>query len=128
VTSENGGTVSVVDTAKHKVVKTIKLAGESVRPMGVVVSPDGKRVFVSTGRGGSVMVIDTRTNASTGSVKVGDRPWGIGISPDGKLLYTANGPSNDVSVVDTETLTVLGTIKAGQRPWGIAVAPAPPAR
>jgi len=42
-------------------VKTIKLAGENIRPMGVVVSPDGKRVFVSTGRGGSVIVIDTAT-------------------------------------------------------------------
>ena len=108
--------------------KTIKLTGENVRPMGVVVSPDGKRVFVSTGRGGSVIVIDTATNAATGSVKVGDRPWGIGLSPDGKVLFTANGPSNDISVVDTDTLTVLGTIKAGQRPWGIVVAPAPPAR
>ena len=92
----------------HKVITTIKPTGESVRPMGIVVSPDGQRVFVSTGRGGTVLAIDAAKNTVAGSVKVGDRPWGIGLSPDGKLLYTANGPSNDVSIVDVETLTVAG--------------------
>jgi YVTN family beta-propeller protein len=90
--------------------------------MGVVVSPDGRRVYVTTGRGGSVIVIDVATNKPTASVKVGERPWGIALSPDGKFLYTANGPSNDVSVVDTDALTVVATIKAGQRPWGVEVA------
>jgi YVTN family beta-propeller protein len=89
------------------------------------VSPDGQRVFVSTGRGGTVIAIDAVKNVVAGSVKVGDRPWGIALSPDGKMLYTANGPSNDVSVVDVETLTVVGKITAGQRPWGIAIAATP---
>lgn len=41
VTAENGGTVSVVDTSTHTVTDTIQLTGETVRPMGIVVSPDG---------------------------------------------------------------------------------------
>ena len=110
VTSENGGSVAVVDTATHQVLTTIALTGENVRPMGVVVSPDGQRVFVTTGRGGSVIVIDTATNQATASIQVGERPWGIAMSPDGRYVYTANGPSNDVSVVDTETLGVVATI------------------
>jgi YVTN family beta-propeller protein len=117
-----------VNTKTHKVTATIKPTGESVRPMGVVVSPDGQRVFVSTGRGGTVLAIDASKNTVVGSVKVGDRPWGIALSPDGKFLYSANGPSNDVSVVDVDTLTVVGKVTAGQRPWGVVIAPAPSSR
>ena len=57
---------------------TIKLeGGDLVRPMGVVSSADGKQVFVTTGRGKSVVVIDTATNAPIASIEVGERPWGI---------------------------------------------------
>ena len=93
--------------------------------MGVAVSPDGNRVYVSTGRGGTVHVIDAGTNASVGSVEVGKRPWGIALTADGRKLFTANGPSNDVAVVDTQTLKVIGRIQVGEVPWGVAVAPAP---
>ena len=70
--------------------------------MDAKVSPDGSRLYVSTGRGGTVAVIDTATNEPIGSVEVGERPWGIALTADGRYLYAANGPSNDVSVVDTE--------------------------
>jgi YVTN family beta-propeller protein len=87
--------------------------------MGVVVSPDGQRVYVSTGRGGTVVAIDAKTNMPVGSVAVGTRPWGIAMSPDGTRLYTANGPSNDVTVVETATLSVVAKIPVGQSPWGV---------
>ena len=121
VTSENGASISVVDTTSHTVIETIKLTGENVRPMGAVVSLDGRRLFVSTGRGGTVVAIDTKTNKPVGSVAVGTRPWGLALSPDGTRLYTANGPSNDVSVVDTGALTVLAKVPVGQSPWGVAI-------
>ena len=111
----------MVDTAAHEVLHTIELTGELVRPMGVVVSPDGARVYVTTGRGGMVVAIDAATWEPVASVEVGDRPWGIAVTPDGRYLYTANGPSNDVSVVDTESMAVIATVPAGERPWGVAV-------
>jgi YVTN family beta-propeller protein len=93
--------------------------------MGVRVAPDGKRVYVATGRGGTVLVIDPATNKVSGSVRVGQRPWGIALTPDGKKLYTANGPSNDVSVVDTGRLQVIKTIPVGKIPWGVAIGSSP---
>jgi YVTN family beta-propeller protein len=93
--------------------------------MGVRVSPDGDRVYVATGRGGTVLLIDPATNRIIGSVKVGQRPWGIALTPDGSKLYTANGPSNDVSVVDTKKLQVIKTIPVGKIPWGVAIGSAP---
>ena len=100
---------------------TVELTGDTVRPMGVVVSPDGGRVYVSTGRGRHIMVIDAETLEVVGSVEVGTRPWGIALTADGRYLYSANGPSNDVSVVDTESLQVVATVPAGERPWGVAI-------
>jgi YVTN family beta-propeller protein len=87
--------------------------------MAVLVSPDGSRLYVSTGRGHQVVTIDTASNKVLSSLEVGRRPWGIGLSPDGKTLYSANGPSNDISVVDLATNTIIKKIPAGSSPWGV---------
>jgi YVTN family beta-propeller protein len=123
VTEENGGSLSVIDARAHKVLQTIKLTGEMVRPMGVVASADGKRIFVSTGRGKHVVIIDTATNMPVGSIEVGDRPWGIAIDREGRTVITANGPSNDVSIVDVDSRTVKARVKVGERPWGAVFVP-----
>jgi YVTN family beta-propeller protein len=92
------------------------------RPMGVVMDRDKKRLFVSTGRGGTVTVIALDGAKVVAEVPVGKRPWGIALSRDGRRVYTANGPSNDVSVVDTNSLTVIKNIPVGNSPWGIVLA------
>ena len=115
--------MSVVDARTHEAVQTITLSGEMMRPMGVVVSPDGSRLYVSTGRGKQLAIIDTATHAQVGSVEVGERPWGLDISRDGTLVFTANGPSNDVTIVDTATMSVVGRVQAGERPWGVVFVP-----
>jgi YVTN family beta-propeller protein len=122
-TGENDASVTVIDTQRHVAVGTLKLAGENVRPMGVVVAPDGNTVFVATGRGGTVVAIDAGKLSQRASLRVGERPWGIALSPDGRQLYTANGPSNDVTVVDVEAWKVIGALPVGERPWGVTVGP-----
>lgn len=124
VSSENGGSVAVIDAMKHTVLETVKLTGgQLVRPMGVVASPDGKFVFVTTGRGKNVVILETATNKQVASIEVGERPWGIAVSPDGNTVFTANGPSNDVSIVDVASRTVKAKVPVGDRPWGIVFVP-----
>jgi YVTN family beta-propeller protein len=113
--------VAVVDAKKHVPLKTIALTFENARPMGIVAAPDGRFVYVTTGRGGKVVVIDAQANASVAEIEVGPRPWGIAISRDGNTLYTANGPSNDVSIVDLAQRSVVGRVKVGDSPWGVAL-------
>ncbi|MGC1519899.1 MAG: beta-propeller fold lactonase family protein [Steroidobacteraceae bacterium] len=125
VPSESTGELNVVDTANFKVAKVIALPTGS-RPMSVKVSLDGRRVFVSNGRAGTVSVLDSRTYELLNTIKVGTRPWGMALSPDGKFLYTANGPSNDVSVVDLEANKEIARVKAGASPWSVAVVPNAP--
>ncbi len=133
VTAEMGGVVNVVDARAHKVLAAIKMPPPTKiqpmgpRPMGIVLGPDGRRAYVSNGRGRSVAVIDVETREVVKVIEdVGARPWGIGTSPDGKRLFTANGPSNDVSAIDVETGAVVKRVKVGELPWGLVVRSSPP--
>jgi YVTN family beta-propeller protein len=124
VTGELDASLTVVDAHAHRPLETLTLTGENVRPMGVVVAPDGRTIYVAPGRGGTVLAIDASPLRQRGAVRVGERPWTIALTADGRRLYTANGPSNDVSVVDVPSWRVIATLPVGQRPWGVAVGPA----
>ena len=123
VPGENDASLSAVDVATSKVAQSTTIAGESVRPMGVAVSPTDEHVFVTYGRGGTLARFDPATLAPAGVAAVGERPWGLALSPDGKLAFTANGPSNDVTMVDTATMKAVGRFTVGDRPWGVAAVP-----
>lgn len=93
------------------------------RPMGIVLDAAHNRLFVSTGRGGTVAVIDLSGPKLVTEIRVGARPWGIALSHDGKRLYTANGSSNDLSIIDTNTLEVVKKVTVGKSPWGVTLSP-----
>jgi YVTN family beta-propeller protein len=122
IPSESTGEVNVIDTVNLKVLKVIALPPGS-RPMSVKVASNGRKVYVSNGRAGTVSVLDGETYELLNTIKVGVRPWGIALSPDGKFLYAANGPSNDVSVVDLNANKEIARVKAGSSPWAVAVVP-----
>jgi len=131
VTNENSWSISVLNAARLTLAATIRMprpdaASTPPRPMGAVLSPDAKLLFVSNGRARSVSVIDVekRTLLRT-FADVGQRPWGIGVNADGTRLFTANGPTGDVSIVDVASGAVERRITLGGSPWGIAVAAAP---
>jgi YVTN family beta-propeller protein len=120
IPSESSGQLHIIDSVNHKLLKTIELPKGS-RPMCVKAAADGKKVYFSTGRAGTVDVLDTSKQEVTNAIKVGTRPWGIAISPDGKLLYAANGPSDDVSVVDLSSEKEIARVKSPGSPWGVAI-------
>jgi PQQ-dependent catabolism-associated beta-propeller protein len=119
-TAEIGGTVQLIDTAKRRVLKRIKLRAQD-KPVGLALAPDEKRLYVATGRGNGVAVIDTRTHKVLADIPTGDRVWGIAITPDGKKVYAANSLSNTVSVIDAKAGRVVGVIRTDDGPWGLAV-------
>ena len=97
---------------------------KEARPMAVVLDAKRKRLYMSTGRGGTIAIIDmTRAPQLLAEVPVGTRPWGIALSADGSKLYTANGPSDDVSIVDTAALRTTTKIPVGRSPWGVVLGP-----
>jgi YVTN family beta-propeller protein len=90
----------------------------------VAVRRDGRRIFVTNGRAGTVTVHDP-SGALLRVIRVGPRPWGLALSPDQKVLYVANGPSNEVSVVDLSNYREIDRIAVGQGPRGVAAARTP---
>ena len=94
------------------------------RPMGVLLDASRARLYVSTGRGGSIAVIALEPRPhQQAEVEVGARPWGMALTPNSLFLYTANGSSNDVSVVNAVTLKVVRKIPVGRSPWGVVIGP-----
>lgn len=126
VSGENDGTITVIDAVAHQRLRTLKLEGALARPVGMVVSHDGRQLYTVTGRGQKLLALDPQTGKVLKSLDVGPRPWGVALSPDGRTLYTANGNSNDVSVVDVASFQVVSRIPVGDTPWGLIVVEEPP--
>jgi len=126
VSSEVGGTVSVIDPVKRKIIKkvTFKIPGiraEAIQPVGIRVTKDGKRAFVALGPANRVAVIDGATFEVEQYLLVGQRVWQLAFTPDEKLLVSTNGVSNDISVIDVNRLKVIKSIAVGSFPWGVAI-------
>jgi YVTN family beta-propeller protein len=134
VSSEVGGTISIVDTSNWddpkswKVVKKIGFEVEGVRPeqlqpVGMDFSADGKLMFVPLGPSNRVAVIDTATKEVKDYILVGQRPWHGELGADGKKYYVANGLTNDITVIDVESLKAEKSVPVGRLPWGVAIMP-----
>ena len=125
VSGEGDASLSRVPIPAGEPVTRVLQLRKEARPMGVVFDAARKRIYMSTGRGGTIAVAEQEGDGEKllKEIPVGARPWGIALSRDGRRLYTANGSSNDVTVVDTSSLSVLKKIPVGKGPWGVVVAP-----
>jgi PQQ-dependent catabolism-associated beta-propeller protein len=128
VSSEVGGTISVIDPKTWKVTKkiTFEVPGvrpEQLQPVGMDFTKDGKLVFVPLGPSNRVAVIDVASKEVKDYILVGQRPWHGEMSRDGKKFYVANGLTNDITVIDVESLKAEKSVPVGRLPWGVAVTP-----
>jgi len=125
VSGEGDASLSRVPIPDGTPVKRVLQLDKQARPMGVVFDSSKRRIYMSTGRGGTVAVVqqDGGGEKLLKEIPVGARPWGLALSRDGRRLYTANGPSNDVTIVDTSSLSVLKKVPVGKGPWGIVLSP-----
>jgi len=128
VSSNTAPVLTVIDVATSTVVDTIVL-GSAFNLVdaadGVVVSPDGKRVYVvndlfSSGQSffsSQVSAIDTATDGIVAAIPINaGASAGISIAPDGRELYVVNTDANSVTVVDTRTNATTAVIPVGRFP------------
>jgi YVTN family beta-propeller protein len=113
--SNGGGGITEINTATNSVIATAPFPNNA---NGVVVSPDGQRIYASNRDVGQVTVFDAATNVPITVISVGNGSdnLGLAISPDGKLVYVANQVSGTVTVIATATNTVLQTLATGLEP------------
>ena len=106
-------------------------------PFDIVVTPDGKKAFVSSSGVNVVSVIDldsirsiiaSSTNEMLNTypnhlgissrfiikrIHTGSNPKGLKVSPDGKFLYIAEQLDDQIAVVNTENLETVNHIDLG---------------
>jgi YVTN family beta-propeller protein len=75
-----------------------------------VVTPDGRKVYVSSDGASTVSVIDTATDRVVASIEVGANPHGLAVSGDGSRVLVSGWGSNRVLVIDTATDRVIGEV------------------
>src|SRR5215472_7314215 len=103
--------VAVIDTSQNKVTGTVSVPKG---PHGLVVTPDGRKVYVSGDGASTVSVIDTGSDRVIGSIEVGANPHGLAISGDGRRVLALGWGTNRVLVIDTATDRVITTVPVGQ--------------
>jgi len=79
-----------------------------------VVTPDGRKVYVSSDGASTVSVIDTATDRVVASIEVGANPHGLAVSGDGSRVLVSGWGSNRALVIDTATDRVIGEVPVAQ--------------
>src|SRR4051794_12041795 len=97
VSNEKSNTVSVIDTDKWAVTKTIKVGQ---RPRGIEFTRDGKFVLVAVGDDDTIEVIDTATQQVVDKLPSGPDPELFVQDQGGNILYVANENDNTVTIID----------------------------
>src|SRR3981081_3153309 len=120
VSNEKSNTVSVIDTDKWAVIKTIKVGQ---RPRGIEFTRDGKFVLVAVGDDDTIQVIDATTQQVVDSLPSGPDPELFVQDAAGKILYVANENDNTVTVIDLEKRARVGDIQVGVEPQGMTITP-----
>ncbi|WP_020468489.1 alkaline phosphatase family protein [Zavarzinella formosa] len=115
------GSVSVLglEDGKWKQVRTVEVG---LHPCGMVLSPNGKWLYVANANSDTVSVIETATDRvfETISCRPEARlPFGsasnsLALSPDGGTLFVANGTNNCVAVIRLAAVSSEGP--ADRRP------------
>src|SRR6478672_9374967 len=113
VSNEKSNTVSVIDTEKWAVTKTIKVGQ---RPRGIEFTKDGKFVLVAVGDDDKIEVIDVATQQVVDSLPSGPDPELFTQDAAGKILYVANENDNTVTVIDLQKRVRVGDIQVGVEP------------
>ena len=107
-------------------------------PFDIVITPDGKRAFISCSGVNLITVIDIDSvrqliSESTPEmlslwsnhlgissryvikrIATGANPKGLALSPDGKLLYVSEHLEDRIGVISTESLEMVNTIRLGK--------------
>src|SRR3954462_8670876 len=114
VGNENGGTVSLIDTARDEVVGEIQTGG---KPRGAAILAARKLAYGSDQPSNALPVIYVEKRALLRKIALGESPEGVYISRDGRLVTAAVELTNSVAFIDTASDSVAFRVKIkGENP------------
>lgn len=111
--------VSVIDVGQAKVTKTIPVAGD---PHTILLSLDGRFLYVTQPALGQVSVIAAKTGQSICTAHLPGAPALLAIDTDTGILYAAGNGAAQVSALDAATCAVRRMFKTESPVYGLAVA------
>lgn len=121
VLNADAGQIAVVELASGKVARTIPCPA---RPTGFVQSPDGAKLYVTSGTpAGTVVIVDAASGQVSATIPVGHTPRAPVVTPDGKRLFVGNQFNNTVSVIDLEAKKELTRVPVIREPIASAITP-----
>jgi YVTN family beta-propeller protein len=103
-----GDNIHVIDPATNQVVGVIE---DIEVPHGLVIAPDGRRIYVTDESLSTLDVVDAKTLKVTKRIPLSGRPNNVAVSIDGTHVYVgiAQAPGA-VDVIDTASLTKVKSI------------------
>jgi DNA-binding beta-propeller fold protein YncE len=117
------GTITPISTVTNRAGAAIKADGD---PGSMVITPDGKTLYVEDGDTGLVVPVSTATNTLGRPIRVGTGGTsslnGLAITPDGKTLWALNG-SGAVIPISTATNTTGTPMEVSGTPVAITITP-----
>ncbi|MDR3229795.1 MAG: beta-propeller fold lactonase family protein [Puniceicoccales bacterium] len=103
---------------------TVTRLALAANPNDLLLSPDGKTLFVSVGNArGQVEIFDTTTAKRKAALAAGHTPFGLALSPDGKTLYVANRHDTAVAVYDLAQGKAVASIPVVREPRHLCLTP-----
>lgn len=103
------------------------------RPTDVLLSPNGKRLFVTNpgdgGQGRDVTIVDVSEGRVEETLDVGDGPLDIALAPDGRIACVTLSTGRGISVLDVASGSIFRTVTVPTGttgPFGIAMHPTDP--
>ena len=112
VSNEKDNTITVLDSTSLQIIKTIPVGA---RPRGILLSKDGKSLYVCTSDADHIEVVDLASYTVSRTLPSGPDPEFFALSPDGKTLYAANEDNALVSEIDIASGQVTNEIAVGVR-------------
>ncbi len=110
----------LLDLTKDVKIADVALPGE---PHGMVLSPDGKTVYVVQRKLNQIAKVDIASRKIVKTAPVGKRPDMVAISGDGNSLFVVSRAEDKLYKVSAADLSVLGEIATGDEPHGVAYRP-----
>ncbi len=121
VANEDANQLAVIDPREGRVIHRVPLPAS---PSGMVLSPDGTRLYVTCAApNSSIAVINTSSLRKAQTFAAGHTACGPALSPDGKRLYICNRFNNNVSVLDSSSGKKLASVAVIRQPVDAAATP-----
>jgi DNA-binding beta-propeller fold protein YncE len=113
--------ISTVDIGQQKVTGTFKVAGD---PRSVMLSADGRFLYVAQPTSGSVTMLAARTGATICSAKLAGQPSLLTFdpTPSANTLYAAGNGDSTVSAIDSTNCAIKRTFHTSGPVYGLGFA------